>query len=512
MPQLRNLANAPDPYVSLYQQPPQQHQQQNGSNGGGSKVPQSPQTQYSADTAPQQFPAGVGYPYGSPSAYDGAVPHAGATGSAGFEYGHSSAAPAAGGYSLGGPGAGYGSPEGMYFGHANGFPGYPPPGSVADGGTAPPFGSGYLAPPHYAAHFPAGVFYGGGSHPAGGGSPYYPPTTVPSGFPGGFAPPGAVSQGAAAGPSTGGGQWGSAGWTGSDEGVSSANENSPGAPPLMSARERQRQFLSLSLVKELDALEARGSAAAFLEGIASPRLGGRLGCKEWLYATNVLGELLVREDANTANVPVLIQQQLVMLTELRRMLRVGKSNLLPHDAALLAANAARVQGLFSIKFLSKDALPKAAGVLADPSPELLAALQNASASGTSSQQLHNSGGTAFTPSSYRSLCDSLVSEVVFLCAKKIESHPASTQPSHVRALATIMRAAPAQLLPREQPVQQSYSTKTVKTVWTELILRICPLLGRYEIPQLLRILQGASALANRQVVRDNDLLTLTQGE
>ncbi|KAL8434014.1 hypothetical protein ACSSS7_003425 [Eimeria intestinalis] len=301
------------------------------------------------------------------------------------------------------------------------------------------------------------------------------------------------------------------------------NEGAGAPPPTLSARERQRQFLSAALLGELDALEAKKSVLTYLEGLNGGKLGGRMGPKEWLYTTNVLSDLLRSESHEQADFGVLLLQQLLVLQQLRQLLRAGRSSFLPHDVALLAANASRVQALFSMHFLSREAGKKAADALANPSASLRQALRAAATAG-GEEAGETQGPLSLT--AYKTACDELVAEVVFCCAKKIEEYPASTQPSYVRSLPTIMRAAPAQLLPKDnhhhqlqqqqqqQQQQQAgaaYTVKGVKAVWTELVLRVCPLLGRFEYIQLLQILQGASALANRKVIRDNDLLTLTQG-
>ncbi|KAL8274149.1 hypothetical protein Esti_001991 [Eimeria stiedai] len=293
------------------------------------------------------------------------------------------------------------------------------------------------------------------------------------------------------------------------------NEGAGPSPPALSARERQRQFLSAAVLGELDALEAKRSILTYLEGLNGGKLAGRMGPKEWLYTTNVLSDLLRSESHEQADFGALLLQQLLVLQQLRQLLRGGRSSFLPHDVALLAANASRVQALFSMHFLSREAGKKAADALAHPSASLREALRAATAAGR--EGAAETQGPVFL-SAYKTACDELVAEVVFCCAKKVEEYPASTQPSYVRSLPTIMRAAPAQLLPRDNhqhhhQQQQSgaaYTVKGVKAVWTEVVARVCPLLGRFEFIQLLQILQGASALANRKIIRDNDLLTLAQ--
>lgn len=396
---------------------------------------------------------------------------------------------------------------------APGNPYYTQSGGPAQPGVMPenPYGGmpyAYHPPGVHFAPYQSGTPFG---PPPVGGAGYYP--MPPMGAPYGVAPPYAAapppsqvswgSHPAQAGPLASQGPRGERLHPPSNDG---------GASPL-TARERQRQFLSASLLKELDALEAKGSVPLYLQGLNGGKLAGRLGPKEWLYTTNVLSELLRKEDQEEADYGVLLQHQLLLLQQLRQLLRGGRSNFLPHDVALLAANAARMQALFSIHFLTRDGAQRAKDVLSNPPASLREVLQTVSGQDTVG------GATAEGPVSlgaYRAVCDDMVAELVFCCAKKVEGYPASTQPSHVRALPTLMRAALAQLLPKEQQQQQHqqmhYTVKTVKAVWTELLLRICPLLGRYEVIQLLQILHGASALANRKVIRDNDLLTLTQGK
>lgn len=392
---------------------------------------------------------------------------------------------------------------------SSGVPYYPPGVPGQAGGISE---NTYGAVP-YAYQPPAAPFspYHGGSPyapPPVGGVGHYPPP--PMGGPYGMAPPYPQP------PQQGQGPWGpghSQGgpWTSQGPGGGRANiPGNEGGAPSLTARERQRQFLSAALLGELDALEGKRSVSLYMQGLNGGRLAGRMGPKEWLYTTNVLSELLRKEEQEEPDFGLLLQQQLLLLQQLRQLLRGGRSHFLPHDVALLAANAARMQALFSMRFLTRDAAQKAKDVLANPAPFLRQALQSVAGNDAAG------AATAEGPvsiSAYRGVCDDLVSEFVFCCAKKVEGYPASTQPSHVRALPTLMRAAPAQLLPKEpqqQQQQMQYTGKTVKAVWTELLLRLCPLLGRYEVVQLLQILHGASALANRKVIRDNDLLTLTQ--
>ncbi|OEH74695.1 hypothetical protein cyc_02743 [Cyclospora cayetanensis] len=310
-----------------------------------------------------------------------------------------------------------------------------PPGGAHPGGVPEgPYGGTAYAYQPSVAPFPP--YHGASPYapPPVGGVGYYPPP--PMGGPYGMAPtyPGPAQQGQAAwGPSQpqGGAAWGTQGPRG---GLQSSPANEGGGPPPSTARERQRQFLSAALLGELDALEAKNSVSLYLQGLNGAKLAGRLGPKEWLYATNVLNELL----------------------------------------------RPRMQALFSMHFLTREGAQKARDVLANPSPALRQALQIAAGEETAGAA-STKGEGPLSLSLYRGLCDDLVSELIFCCAKKVEAYPASTQPSH-----------------------------RVKAVWTEVLLRICPLLGRYEVLQLLQILHGASALANRKVIRDNDLLTLTQ--
>ncbi|KAL8439622.1 hypothetical protein Efla_004530 [Eimeria flavescens] len=409
-------------------------------------------------------------------------------------------------------------------------PGGAPLGEASYGGGLPyAYGVQVAAYPPYQA----GSFYANQPGVAACNVGYYPVSAVggvapvpPYGVPSAYSPPPqqqgqgpwspvAQTPGAPMGPPP---SWAS--HEGSERGHGSprstpaaGNEGSSGGSggPSLSARERQRQYLSASLLSELDALEARGSVLGYMQALSGGKLGGRLGPKEWLYATNVLSDLLRAEGHEEADFGLLLQQQLLVLQQLRQLLLHGRSNFLPHDVALLAANAARMHALFSVRFLSKAAAQKAKDVLANPSLPLREALLSAAAAPDAAAA---AGGAAEGPLSlslYKNACDDLLAEVVFCCARKVESFPASTQPSHVRALPTLMRAASAQLLPREQQQQQQqFTAKAVKNVWTEIVFRICPLLGKYEIVQLLHILHGASALANRRVIRDNDLLTLTQ--
>ncbi|KAL8446000.1 hypothetical protein Emed_005281 [Eimeria media] len=369
--------------------------------------------------------------------------------------------------------------------------------------------------------YQAASFYGS-PPPLAGGVGYYPPVggwPVQQGAPplqsNGIAPPFPapfLQQHQAQGPwpqgAGGASPWGTqdARERGGLRSNSMGNNDGAGAPPAtLSARERQRQFLSASLLGELDALEAKRSVLTYLEGLNGGKLGGKMGPKEWLYTTNVLSDLLRSESHEQADFGVLLLQQLLVLQQLRQLLRAGRSSFLPHDVALLAANASRVQALFSMHFLSREAGKKAADALAHPSASLRQALRAAAATGRD-EAAETQGPLSLT--AYKTACDDLVAEVVFCCAKKIEEYPASTQPSYVRSLPTIMRAAPAQLLPKDnhnhnhqQQQQQAgaaYTVKGVKAVWTELVLRVCPLLGRFEFIQLLQILQGASALANRK--------------
>lgn len=466
-----------DPFAATYPQNPDQQRESRPHNGAAGAD--------AAGVAPNAYSYASSSPFEPP------------TGLAGNTYDPSQAA---------GPYNHFGAPDG------SGAAYYTPPGAGHHGGM--PEGS-YGGPP-YAYQPPVAPFppYHGGVPyaPPPGGVGYYP--APPMGGPYGMAPayPGPPQQGQ--------GQWGPSqaqGGLWSPQGASGGRQNPPaneGGGPSLTAKERQRQFLSASLLGELDALEAKRNISVYLQGLNGGKLVGRLGPKEWLYTTNVLSELLRKEEQEEPDFGLLLQQQLLLLQQLRQLLRGGRSNFLPHDVALLAANAARMQALFSMHFLSREGAQKAKDVLANPSPSLRQTLQSVAGEDAAAAAAAKGEGP-LSLSVYRGVCDDLVAELVFCCAKKVEGYPASTQPSHVRALPTLMRAAPAQLLPKEQQHQQQqipYTVKAVKAVWTELLQRICPLLGRYEVMQLLQILHGASALANRKVIRDNDLLTLTQGE
>ncbi|CDJ58839.1 hypothetical protein, conserved [Eimeria maxima] len=400
----------------------------------------------------------------------------------------------------GGPGVTegpYGPPPfGYYSAPVTSFPGYSmgPPPFIA----APLQGMGcYPAPPPLGAPYGMGTPYG--APPSGG-----PPQSWMPGDPqGGVWGPARPHNVRGNGPSGEGG----------------------GPPAPQTARERQRQFLSASALTEFDSLEAKCSFGLFLKGLSEGKLAGRMGFKEWLYATNVVSDMLRREVQHETNYDLLLHQQLLLLQQILKLLQRGRSNFLPHDVALLAANAGRLHGAFCMHFLTRQT-QKAQEVLNAPSKELRKALQQAAtepAAAAAAAAAAGAGGVGgveqltegpLTLSVYRGVCDAIVSEIVFSCARKLHSFPPSTQPSHVRALPTLMRAASAQLLPRDTSSsnnQQQYTAKRVKAVWTELLQRICPLLGRYDVLQLLQVLQGVAALSNRKIIRDNDLLTLTQG-
>ncbi|CDI80570.1 hypothetical protein, conserved, partial [Eimeria acervulina] len=408
--------------------------------------------------------------------------------------------------------------------------------------SIPPFPAYSLGAPLYAHAAPQGIGYYGPPPPLGApygsmGPPYGAPPAAA-----GAATGAPHQQGWIGGGNHQGGSWGPPRAPSGRSSVPSVEGGGPSTP--LTARERQRLFLGASILAELDALEKKGSFVLLLKGVNEGKQTGRMGAKELLYVTNVLNDMLRQEtqEETVVDFDLLLQQQLLLLQQLLKLLQRGRSNLLPHDVALLAANGARLHANFCMNFLTHKHTQRAQQALRAPSKGLRKALQQAAAEPAAAAAAAAAAGVAgaaaagggveawlegpFSVGVYRGLCDSLISEFVFCCAKRLQDIPPSTQPSHIRALPTLLRAASAQLLPRDssssssssgsgsgsqqQQQQQQYTAKRVKAVWGDLLERVCPLLGRFDLLQLLQVLQGVGALSSRKIIKDNELLTLTQ--